>query len=73
MTITQRLTQTLDLHRTHPLGAPTTIYLKSGRTLTGKVQHVGEHIVTIRVVTKWFHRKIIAYYIVLTEIEAIEG
>ena len=67
------IAETLDYHRTHALGAPTTIYLKSGRTLTGKVQNVDKETVTIRDDAKWYQRKNISYYIVLTEIEAIEA
>ncbi len=65
------IAEILDHHRTHPLGEPTTIYLKSGRTLTGKVQNVGKENVTIRDDAKWYQRKSISYYIVLAEIEAI--
>jgi len=61
----------LDVHRIHPLGEPTTIYLKSGRTLTGNVYNIDEHIVTIE--DKKWYRSTITYYIVITEIEAIIG
>lgn len=67
------IAEILDLHRTHPLGEPTTIYLKSGRTLTGKVQNIDKHTVTIKDDSKWYRSERIEFYIVITEIEAIKG
>ena len=67
------IAEILDSHRTHPLGEPTTIYLKSGRTLTGKVDYIGEHYVTIKDVSKWYRSERRVFHIVITEIEAIIG